>query len=165
MGYHRSIKPVLMTSIFVTLQLIFSGFCVAWAQNSSAPTGWWLDRTGRAGIMITACGNDLCGRIEWLRNPLNDAGVPKTDTKNKNPSLRSRTICGLPIVGNFVQAGSNSWSGGWIYNPDDGATYKSTMRLAADDTLHLRGYIGIPLLGKSEIWTRPPRALAACNGH
>lgn len=135
---------------------------LARAQNS--PAGWWLDQSQRAGILIAPCGGDLCGRIAWLRAPLNSAGQPKTDIHNGNPALQSRPLCGLPMIGGFTPDAPGTWSGGWIYDPENGNTYKSTMHLSADGRLRVRGYIGLPVFGKSQIWTRPPKALQNCAG-
>jgi uncharacterized protein (DUF2147 family) len=140
----------------------------AWAQTAPAaqaatgPTGWWIDGSGKAGILIAPCGADLCGKIEWLRNPLNPQGQKKTDVHNPNPALQGRLLCGLPILGNFTQTGPASWGGGWIYDPEGGKTYKSQMKLPGNGTLAVRGYIGIPLLGRSESWTRPAAPLTPC---
>ena len=36
----------------------------------------------------------------------------------------------------------------------DGETYRCTMRVREDGSLRVRGYVGVPLLGKTQIWTR-----------
>jgi len=67
------------------------------------------------------------------------------------------------MLGDFVAAGDRHWSGGWIYNPDDGNVYSATMTLADDGTLRVNGYVGLSLFGKSEVWTRPGAALKPCS--
>ncbi|WP_162173872.1 DUF2147 domain-containing protein [Acidocella facilis] len=134
------------------------------ASAQPSPQGWWLDQTGKAGIEIAPCGADLCGKIEWLRAPLDAQGKPKTDIHNSNAALQNRPLCGLPILGRFTPDGPGSWKGGWIYDPENGKTYKSVMHLAPDGTLHVRGYVGIPLLGRSETWTRLPAPPTPCAG-
>lgn len=134
-------------------------------KPANSPMGWWLDQTGKAGIFISQCGNDLCGRIGWLRKPLNAAGKPVLDVHNANTALRDRKVCGLWMLGNFVADGSDAWKDGWIYDPASGKTYRSVMHLAADGTLHVRGYVGIPLFGRSETWTRPAAPLTPCTGN
>ncbi|WP_158320056.1 DUF2147 domain-containing protein [Acidocella aminolytica] len=134
------------------------------AMAQTSPAGWWMDQTGKAGILISPCGGDLCGKIEWLKVPLDAAGKPKTDIHNKNAALQNRPLCGLPILGRFVPEGEGHWKEGWIYDPENGKTYKSIMHLASDGTLHVRGYVGIPLLGRSEVWTRPAAPLTPCTG-
>ncbi|MEC7029591.1 MAG: DUF2147 domain-containing protein, partial [Pseudomonadota bacterium] len=37
---------------------------------------------------------------------------------------------------------------------DDGDMYDADVELNQDGTLHVRGYMGIALLGKSQTWTR-----------
>ncbi len=157
-----SAKPASKVIILMLAALACLGLALP-ARAQTAPLGWWLDQTKRAGILIAPCGNQLCGHIEWLKSPLDPEGKPKTDLHNPDTALHSRPICGLPILGGFAPDGSGGWNGGWIYDPDAGKTYKSQMHVAADGTLHVRGYIGIPLLGRSETWTRPPAPPPQCK--
>ncbi len=96
----------------------------------------------------------MCGTIISLREPLDEAGRPKTDKRNRDTTLRGRLIVGLRILQNFVRLGPKRWGEGTIYNPEDGDTYKCTLSLNEPDTLTVRGYIGIPLFGKTQIWHR-----------
>jgi len=126
--------------------------------------GWWIDAAGDAGIVIAPCGDKLCGTIRWLKQPLNSkTGKPETDTANPNAALQGRAICGLTMLWNFTQAAPDKWTGGEIYDPVSGNTYKSHMKLLPDHTLSVRGYIGISLLGRSEIWTHPASPPAPCG--
>lgn len=148
---------------FILAIVAFMGFAAP-AVADSSPLGWWEDQTGKAGILISKCGADLCGKIEWLKTPLDSStGKPKTDIHNEDVALRGRKLCGLSILGDFSPDGDGGWKGGWIYDPEGGKTYKSVMHMAADGTLHVRGYIGIPLLGRSEVWTRPATKLTPCT--
>jgi uncharacterized protein (DUF2147 family) len=133
------------------------------ARAQAAPQGPWLDQTKRAVILIAPCGAALCGNIEWLKPPAPGTNPPTTDIHNPDASLQNRPLCGLTMLGGFVPDGSGGWTGGWIYDPALGKTYKSVMHVNADGTLHVRGYIGIPMLGRTEIWTRPPAALPHCT--
>jgi uncharacterized protein (DUF2147 family) len=142
--------------------LAISTLLGASARAEQSPQGWWLDATGKAGILIAPCGSQLCGKIEWLRQPLDSAGKPKTDIHNPDVSLRPRLVCGLTMLGNFVPDNSGGYTGGWIYDPSSGNTYKSNMHVADDGTLHVRGYVGVPLFGRSEIMTRPGTPLTPC---
>lgn len=150
--------------VFVLTAGLFLAGGAALAQAPASPLGWWLDQTGKAGILISQCTQGLCGKIEWLRQPLNTQGQPVLDVHNQNASLRNRKVCGMWMLGDFVPDGSNSWKNGWIYDPAGGKTYRSVMHLAADGTLHVRGYVGIPLFGRSEVWTRPAAPLTPCTG-
>ena len=154
------------------MKKIFSGLalaaCIVWAGAARAQSqdvqGWWMDRAGKAGIYIAPCGGQLCGKIEWLRVPLDKAGKPKTDIHNNDPALRPRLLCGLQILGNFTPGDDGRWRGGWIYDPESGNTYKSVMHVGDDGKLHVRGYIGITLIGRSTVWTKPATPLTPCTG-
>jgi uncharacterized protein (DUF2147 family) len=115
----------------------------------------------RLKIEIFKCGNKYCGRIVWLKEayyPADDdggmAGRPIVDRENRNPDLRTRPLMGLQIVEGLTYVGKNVWEKGTIYNPDDGKIYKCKMTLSAPTRLEVRGFIGIPLLGGTSIWTR-----------
>ena len=46
------------------------------------------------------------------------------------------------------------WRGGTIYDPTSGRTYRGTVQLDGEHRLHIRGYIGVPLLGRTTTWIR-----------
>ncbi|MEM9554617.1 MAG: DUF2147 domain-containing protein [Acidobacteriota bacterium] len=117
--------------------------------------GTWLTEHRDAKVRIAPCGENLCGRLVWLEDPLNEHGKPEVDDDNPDPSLRDRPLLGLQILESFPPApnGDGVWSGGTIYDPESGKTYKARMSLDGE-TLNLRGYIGVPLLGRTSAWTR-----------
>jgi uncharacterized protein (DUF2147 family) len=47
-----------------------------------------------------------------------------------------------------------TWENGEIYDPKSGKTYSCVMKLESADKLSIRGYMGISLIGRSEVWTR-----------
>ena len=127
---------------------------VAAAQGANI-VGRWQTEGGKSHVQIVQCGPHLCGSIVWLREPNQPSGQPKIDSKNPEPGKRGQKILGLMMLWNFAKASSpNEWEGGRIYNPEDGETYKSTMKLRPDGKLEVRGYVGISLLGKSQYWER-----------
>jgi len=140
--------------------VVFLGVSAARADTS--PEGWWVTADGKAGILVAPCGAQLCGNVEWLRVPLNAAGKPKTDIHNPDASLRSRPDCGLAILGGFTPDDGGAWHGGWVYDAESGKTYKANMHVGDDGKLHVRGYIGFSLLGRTEIMTRPAAPLPPC---
>ena len=118
--------------------------------------GRWLtaDKGGLVHVYLEADGK-LAGRIVGGSRP------EERDDKNPDPALRSRPVLGLKLMQGFARDGDR-WKGGAIYDPDDGKTYTATARLADQDgdKLLLRGYVGLPMFGRTEEWTRaaPPTA-------
>jgi uncharacterized protein (DUF2147 family) len=115
--------------------------------------GSWYTQSGNSRIQIYQCdGHQYCGRVEWLQKPERD-GHKKTDARNPDESLRSRPIIGLQIMHGFKYNGSGKWEDGKIYNPQNGKTYSARIKLK-DGKLEMRGYLGISMLGKTEVWTK-----------
>jgi len=123
--------------------------------------GVWNNEDGRAKIKIFDCDDSFCGRIVWLKEPdyppgdkSGLGGKPRLDLENPDPASRDRRLMGLKIMDGFVQVDKNAWGNGRIYDPVSGRTYRAKMTLESQHRLILRGYVGIPLFGKSTVWTR-----------
>lgn len=133
--------------------------------SATLPEGYWLTekKDGLVEIFRCAAGGDtLCGRLAWFRIRPDDPNPRALDRKNPDPARRGRSLCGLAFMHGFRPAGTDNWEDGAVYDPDSGNTYHATMRLQADGSLRLRGYIGISLLGRSEVWTRYTQPPPAC---
>ena len=85
------------------------------------------------------------------RQPSDDN--PVQDIHNPNPKLRGRSTIGIAIIWGLVYD-DGEYSGGYVYNPRDGKTYRMKAKLIESDTLKIRGYLAIPLLGQSQLWKR-----------
>lgn len=106
-------------------------------------------------VKIYKAGQKYEAQIVWLAHPNDESGKPKLDRKNPDEKLRSRTIIGTVIMkGIAYDSEEDCWDGGKIYDPATGKTYKVTCRFENDKTLVVRGYIGIPTLGRSLKWTK-----------
>lgn len=141
---------------FIRIALILL-LAVAASINLKAQTdkveGLWYNDVKTAKILITKESNGkFYGKVVWLKEPLKD-GKPKVDEMNTDEKLRSRPRLGLPVLADFVKDGDNKYSGGTIYDPNNGKTYSCKMTYKGE-TLDIRGYIGISLFGRTTTWSR-----------
>ncbi len=163
LGRPRLTARYLRAATLVSL-LSLSPVTPAFSQSAANDvTGVWLDHTGRGAVEISRCGNGICGRIVWMKNPLDAKGVPFTDGHNPDTGKRKNPICGLQIIGDAKPKRDGSFDEGWIYNPEDGATYSVEVRLRPNQTLRVHGYAGLKFLGETYTWTRAPAQLTKCT--
>lgn len=121
----------------------------AYAQvPPAAIVGEWLSAKKDSRIIIAKQGTTYSGKIVW------GTGQATTDEKNPDPALRNRNIIGLGILNNFVYDGADTWKDGTIYDPREGKTYSCKMTLKDAGHLSIRGYVGLSLFGRTEVWTR-----------
>jgi len=115
----------------------------------AAVLGNWLTQPKDGIIEITQQPDGtIQGRI------IGGAYPGRKDAQNPDVALRDRVLRGQVIMQGLKHSGTNHWSGGTIYDPDKGSTYKCYLDLQPDGTLKLRGYIGFSLLGRTQTWTR-----------
>jgi uncharacterized protein (DUF2147 family) len=144
--------------------LLAGAFCSpAWAQQP-AVTGTWLTQSGVAQVRIAPCQNPvqgpICGTIVGLINPKGPNGqgiAPEaaTDYRNTDPALRGRKVLGMPLIWGFKPTSDpTSFEDGQIYNGENGKIYNANISLQPDGKLRLRGYVGSPLFGETQLWTR-----------
>lgn len=135
----------------------------AQAQTSRV-MGTWLTQSGKAHVRIAPCADPkagaLCGTVVALidpKGPNGQAVSPETvtDSHNPDPALRSRKMIGLPLIWGFkTTSDPNSFEDGKIYNGENGKTYSANISLQPDGKLRLRGFVGSPMFGETQLWTR-----------
>ncbi|MGI4749822.1 MAG: DUF2147 domain-containing protein [Janthinobacterium lividum] len=142
-----------MKNIALMLLLVVFGLKVS-AQTKDAIVGNWFTPKHDAKIEIYKKGEAYFGKLAWFATQTDASGKPKLDVKNPDAALKTRTLLNLEFLKNFVYKGENSWENGEIYDAQSGKTYNSKISMSGNDKLNLRGYVGISLFGRTEIWTR-----------
>ena len=92
-------------------------------------------------------------------------GQPVFDTcAHCPPPQKDAPMLGLTIVKDMKRDGTE-YKGGSILDPRDGSVYHAQMQISPDGKkLFVRGYLGVPLLGQTQTWTRvPDEVVAAAN--
>lgn len=131
-----------------------SGLCARSQVKADDIVGYWLTHgKNPAKIQVYKAGTAYAGKIVWLKD-VTENGQPKTDRKNPDAAKQNQPIVGLQILSGFVFDGDDEWENGKIYDPESGKTYRCYLSLKDKNTLKARGYIGVSLLGRTEIWTR-----------
>lgn len=148
-----------MDKLLAFVTLIFLA-APAFASGPDDVLGLWKTVGDRSRIELFRCGEKICGKVAWLREPrfthIKDGpvGEVKIDRKNPDPALQDRLILGLQVIEGLAYAGDNKWENGACYDPESGKSYKCKMRLVAPDRLDLRGYIGFSFIGRTYTLTR-----------
>ena len=117
-------------------------------DDTKQPTGWFL---------ITDHDGVLDGIIAKMY--LKPGEDPNAICDQCKDDRHNHTWLGLQIIRGMkpdMKPEEEKWAGGTILDPRDGKTYKATMKVSPDNqTLIVRGYIGIELLGRNQYWTPP----------
>lgn len=110
------------------------------------PDGLWVTANHDAVIQIAPCGAGLCGDIVGMFLSPRDP-TPK--------DWAGSSQCRLTIIQAAPQTDSSGqpyWTGS-IVDPRNGSAYHAIVRLNARNQLLLRGYVGLPIFGQTQIWT------------
>jgi len=126
-------------------------FQYAYAIDAGEIIGNWVNAKGDGIIAISIAQSEYAGTIIGTPDPKNNG---RKDTNNPDPKLQGRLLEGAKILSGFSYTEDNLWSGGTIYDPNNGKTYKCKLSLNEDGTLNVRGYVGVSLFGRTEIWKR-----------
>ena len=145
------------TTLLFVLVITLSAVTTTLAQTHKADDvlGTWLNQEATGKITLFKENGKYFGKLVWLREPTDKVtGLPRTDKENPDPKLKSAPLIGMVNMKNFTFDGREEWSGGTIYDPKNGKTYKCYIRFESQNKLKIRGYIGVSLLGRNTYWTK-----------
>jgi len=117
-------------------------------KAADAIIGKWLTNDKSVKVHIFKHKGKYYGKLVWGQEK------NRKDTLNPDEKLRSRYLLNAVILHNFVYDNDGTWSDGTIYDPKSGKTYSSYLSLQTRNTLEVRGYMGINILGKTSTWSR-----------
>ena len=140
----------------LALALPLAGMLAAPAVAATdTPTGLWKtidDETKqpRAFVRIVDEAGVLTGRIERILPP----GKPDARCEQCTDERKGQPVLGMTILSGLRRNG-DAWDGGRILDPSNGKTYQARVKLTDDgQRLDVRGFVGTPLLGRSQVWVR-----------
>jgi uncharacterized protein (DUF2147 family) len=132
---------------------------VAFAHAQATPAGLWKtiddeSKKEKSLIRITEAGGVFTGKLEKLLDP---SAKPDAVCDLCSDERKDKPLLGMTLIKGVKLSDSDKgrWDGGEILDPNNGKTYK--VRLTPNDggkTLAVRGYIGAPLLGRTQNWVR-----------
>ncbi|MEQ1683250.1 MAG: DUF2147 domain-containing protein [Burkholderiaceae bacterium] len=135
------------------------GLFAAIAHAQATPAGLWKtidDETKKEKslIRITETGGVFTGKLEKLLDP---SAKPDAVCDLCTDDRKDKPVVGMTLIKGVKQSDSDKgrWDGGEILDPNNGKTYK--VRLTPGEggkTLAVRGYIGAPMLGRTQTWVR-----------
>jgi len=137
----------------VLLSLLAADLAIA------SPVGLWQtidDETEQVTGIVRIEERDglILGNIVEVLDP---AAKPGAVCKLCTDDRKDQPIVGLSIIRNVVADDSEDgpWSGGEILDPKNGKVYRVRLELTdGGKTLEVRGYIGAPILGRTQVWHR-----------
>ena len=139
---------------FFVLILVWCG--PAWGQASTLVGLWQTvsDRTGQPDglVRIVEVNGEYMGTVVAVFSPPAPDAYPLCELCQGE--LKDKPVVGMIIL-HGVRQSADGYSAGEILDPDEGRVYKCRIALLEDGSkLEVRGYIGIPLLGRSQTWVR-----------
>jgi uncharacterized protein (DUF2147 family) len=122
------------------------------ATDSGSPIGFWKGEDATFEMFETE--GKLSARIVALSEPRTAEGKEKTDIYNPDLKKRNHPIIGLVFISGFMKKSDTRWENGTVYDPKSGRSYSCFMELQGPDRIKLRGFLGIPLMGRNYFWVR-----------
>ena len=150
-----SMKQMATISCVALGMLAMVAGTAAFGAERDAVHGRWAG--DRSVLEISEQGGELRAVVIALDEPnylegedFGPVGAPRRDDLNPDESLRDRRMIGVNLLSDYTFDG-NRWQGR-IYDPESGKTYASNMQVGRDGNLKMRGYIGVPMFGRTAVF-------------
>lgn len=139
--------------LLVSQLCLLPTLCVA---AESSPVGLWKtidDKSGKPRSLVRI------SETNGMVTAVVEKGLLATDTGDKlcdkcKDDRKDKRIIGMEIIRDMKRNGER-YDGGTILDPENGKTYQCILKLnETGDELEVRGFIGISLIGRSQMWQR-----------
>ena len=148
-------KKLLISSLSALFIFLMGTSFAPISDNPDAIVGVWKTGEGNAMVRIYKNGEKYQGKVVWLKEPNDpETGKPKQDKNHPDEANRTRPVLGMINIWGFSYKDKNLWDDGNIYDPKNGSTYSCTIKMINPNTLEVRGYIGVSIIGRTDTWTR-----------
>ena len=145
-------KILKKVSLISSLFLLLTSFSV---DDGDRIVGLWEPSNGKVRVKIEKIGIKYYGKIVWLKEPIDPlTKAAKLDKNNPDESMRSVPLKGYRMLKDFVYSEKDQWKDGTIYDPENGSLYSCVINMKDENTLDIRGYIGVKALGRTDVWKR-----------
>ncbi len=140
-------------SLLAVIAAAFIAAPLAQAQTAtpSSLIGYWMVKKKDVVVRITPCSktsDKLCGYIAWVA----PTAKQQKDSLNPDVSKRERSLCGIRVMWNMQPLADEPGTyDGEIYKANSGKNYDAMIHRNADGKLELRGYVGVPAIGKTSM--------------
>ncbi len=134
----RELSLVGVSLVAYACALVLGSLVICGAGHASELVGEWATQGNAAHVRVERCSTApdlLCGFVTWLWEPIDAAGEAIRDEHNPDPRLRSRPVVGLSLLEDFRRGVNGEPMEGRIYNPENGRTYRASLRLRSPDVL------------------------------
>lgn len=140
-------------------KIFLIAFCllgyIGFSQEAEDIVGVWEPGHGKAKVKIDKIDDKFYGKIVWLKEPTDpETGEAKLDKNNPDESMQNVPLRGYRILKDFEYQGEGVWEEGTIYDPESGTTYSCVITMKDENTLDIRGYVGVKTFGRTDTWRR-----------
>lgn len=140
---------LLLTFFAATLSMA----SVTLAQSANDIVGIWETEDGGLKFEMFNDGREYQARLLYGKYVMEaDNATFMKDTKNPDPALRSRSLKHVTILSGLTWK-DGEWVGGSFYSVRNGTTLSCSAKVV-DGQLHMRGFVGISLLGQTIVFRR-----------
>lgn len=152
---HTWVWPARTMFYMLCMSLLASGYSASAEAAQPSAVGLWRtidDKTGTPKSIVETYLRDgkLCGRVKEI---LHSEQGPHPRCERCSGARQGVLIEGLEIIWDLSE-NNGTWEKGSILDPANGTEYRCRVRLAGPDKLEVRGFVGIALLGRTQIWQR-----------
>ena len=150
---------MILTLKNLAVACLLAGAAFGAAAQATSPAGLWRtiddsSKKDKSLVRIVEANGVYTGKVEKITDP----DAPKDATcKDCSDDRKDKPVVGMTIIRNVKASADdkNVFEGGDILDPNNGKVYRVKLKLIDNGSkLDVRGYIGTPMLGRTQTWIR-----------